>query len=598
MLDIVLVCAIIVVFLILFASEKLRVDLVAILLMAVLMVIGLFRENFADTHEGLAGFSNEATATIACMFVLSAGLMKTGAINWISQKLARLGGDSEKRTFVLLLVSVAVISAFINNAAAVAVFIPITIKVCRQFRVSPTKMLLPISFVSIMGGTCTLIGTSANILASSITAEHLGPEAAFGMFELSKLGIIFFIVGLFYLIFVASRMLPDRVKNEDLEEKYALGGYITAVVVDKKSSLVLSTPAESRLATRYDVTVLEIIRSGERMVAGIRDTQLHEGDVLLVRGSIHNIMDMTSMEGLTIQSRDRYEDPDISGEDAVLAEGVLAPSAPLVGQTLREADFRQKFGVFVLAIQKHGEVIRDKLGDFRLDAGDTLLLQGRKGFIENLVNDPSFLILQQLEMPTLRPQKVLIALGCVAGVVLMAAFNVMPILLSAIIGCIVMAMTGCINLQEAYDAIDWFVIFLLAGVIPLGIVMENTGTAAYLAEQITQLATSLGPVGLVSVFYLLATIFAAIMSHNAAIILLLPIGIASAQTMSVDPRPFIMAITFAAASSLATPFGYHTNLMVYGPGGYKFSDFIKIGIPLNIILWIIASLLIPVFWPL
>jgi di/tricarboxylate transporter len=596
MLDIVIVCVIIVVFLILFASEKLRVDLVALMLMVTLMVLGLFRENFASPHEGISGFSNEATATIAAMFVLSAGLMRTGAINWISQKLSRLGGDSEFRSFLLLMFSVAVLSAFINNAAAVAVFIPITIKLCRQFRISPTKMLLPISFISIMGGTCTLIGTSANILASSIARERGSP--AFGMFELSKLGIIFFIIGMVYLVFVARRMLPDRVKNEDLEEKYALGGYLTNIVVEKKSTLVMRTPAESRLATRYDVTILGIVRSGERIVSGIRDTKIHEGDILLVRGSIHNIMDMTHMEGLTIQSKERFQDPSISGEDTVLAEGVLAPSAPLVGQTLRQADFRQKFGVFVLAIQKHGEVIRDHLGDMRLDAGDTLLLQGRKGFIEHLIEDPSFLILQQLEMPTLRTSKVPCALFIVAGVVLLAAFNVMPILLSAILGCVVMVLTGCINLQEAYDAIDWFVIFLLAGVIPLGIVMEKTGTAAFLAQEITGLAEALGPVGLVSIFYLVATIFAAIMSHNAAIILLLPIGIASAQEMGVDPRPFIMAITFAAASSLATPFGYHTNLMVYGPGGYKFGDFIKIGIPLNVILWIVASILIPIFWPL
>ncbi len=592
--DIVLVCVIIVVFLILFASEKLRVDLVAIMLMTLLMVIGLFRENFATPHEGISGFSNEATATIAAMFVLSAGLMKTGAVTCISQRLSRLGGSSEMRSFILLMVTVAIISAFINNAAAVAVFIPITIKICRQHRISPTKMLLPLSFASILGGTCTLIGTSANILASSIAREH--GLAAFGMFELSRLGIIFFGVGLVFLIFVARPLLPERVKNEDLAEKYALGGYITRVVVDERSSLIGSTPAESRLAAQYDVT--ELMRGDELVVAGLRDIRILEGDVLLVRGSIDSIMEMTSIEGLSIRSRSKYADTELTGHDAVLAEGVLAPSSPLVGRTLRQADFRQKYGVFVLAIQKHGEVIRDHLGDFRLDAGDTLLLQGRKGFIENLVEDPSFLILQALDVPTIRMEKVFVAVGCVAGVVLLAAFDVMPILVSAILGCMVMTLTGCINLQEAYDAIDWFVIFLLAGVIPLGVVMEKTGTADFIAEGITQLAAGWGPVFLVSVFYLMATVFAAIMSHNAAIILLLPIGIASARGMEVDPRPFVMAITFAAASSMATPFGYHTNLMVYGPGGYKFADFVKIGIPLNVILWIIASLAIPFLWPL
>jgi len=398
-------------------------------------------------------------------------------------------------------------------------------------------------------------------------------------------------------VFFARHALTDRVTNDGLAEKYALGGYITRLNVNRKSSLVLTSPAEARLASRYDVTILEINRGDDCIVSGLRDTRIHEGDILLVRGSIHNIMEMTSMEGLTIRSQEKHSDPDQKC-DAVLAEGVLAPSSPLVGSTLKQADFRQKYGVFVLAIQKHGEVLRDKLGDFRLDAGDTLLLQGRPGFIEALVEDPSFLILQELDVPVVRSQKVFIAVGCIVGVVLLAAFNVMPILVSAILGCMVMTLTGCIDLQEAYDSIDWFVIFLLAGVIPLGIVMEKTGTAEFLAEWITQLADSLGAVALVSVFYLLATVFAAIMSHNAAIILLLPIGIATARGLGVNPMPFIMAITFAAASSLATPFGYHTNLMVYGPGGYKFSDFIKIGIPLNIILWIIASISIPIFWPL
>jgi len=591
MLDVVLVCTIIVVFLILFASEKLRVDLIAVLLMVLLMVIGLFRDTFPNLEEGLSGFSNEATVTIAAMFVLSAGLMKTGAISWVSQRLARLGGDSEMRSFIILMVTVAFVSAFINNAAAVAVFIPITIKACRQFNISPSRMLMPLSFISIMGGTCTLIGTSANILASSLT-RNLGLEE-FGMFELSRLGLIFFAVGLLYLIFVARRMLPDRAGTQDLKEKYRLGKYITRLVVNRKCSLIGKTPVEADLASTYDVTILKIIRGEEEIWTGLRDKQILEGDHLLVRGSIDNIMEMNAMEGLTIRSEDKYSEEYLADEKGVVAEAVIAPSSSLAGLTLKEANFRHKYGVFALAIQRQGESIRDKVGKVVLQAGDTLLLQGRPGFLETFSENPDFLLLNELEVSKLRTEKAFLALGVVASVVLLAAFGVMPILVSALVGVMVMVLTGCINVQEAYDAIDWFVIFLLAGVIPLGIVMEKTGT-----NGIVQVSESLGPVAVVSVFYLIATIFAAIMSHNAAIILLLPIGVASAHEMGLEPRAFIMAITFAAASSLATPFGYHTNLMVYGPGGYKFADYMKIGIPLNIILWIIASFLIPVFWPL
>jgi len=596
MFDVVLVCTIIVVFLILFASEKLRVDLIAILLMVLLMVIGLFRDTFPNLEEGLSGFSNEATVTIAAMFVLSAGLMKTGAISWISQRLARLGGDSEMRSFIILMVTVAFVSAFINNAAAVAVFIPITIKACRQFNISPSRMLMPLSFISIMGGTCTLIGTSANILASSLTRNLGLPE--FGMFELSRLGLIFFAVGLLYLIFVARRMLPDRAGTQDLKEKYRLGKYITRLVVNRKCSLIGKTPVECDLASTYDVTILKIIRGDEEIWTGLRDKQILEGDQLLVRGSIDNIMEMNAMEGLTIRSEDKYSEEYLEDEKGVVAEAVIAPSSSLIGMTLKEANFRHRHGVFALAIQRQGEAIRDKVGKVVLRAGDTLLLQGRPGFVADFADNPDFLMLQELEVSKLRTEKAFLALGIIVSVVLLAAFGVAPILVSALAGVMVMVLTGCINVQEAYDAIDWFVIFLLAGVIPLGIVMEKTGTADFLANGIVEVSESLGPVAVVSVFYLIATIFAAIMSHNAAIILLIPIGVASAHGMGLEPRAFIMAITFAAASSLATPFGYHTNLMVYGPGGYKFADYMKIGIPLNIILWIIASFLIPVFWPL
>ena len=266
--------------------------------------------------------------------------------------------------------------------------------------------------------------------------------------------------------------------------------------------------------------------------------------------------------------------------------------------TLKDANFRHKYGVFALAIQRQGESIREKVGKVALQAGDTLLLQGRPGFLDIFSENPDFLMLNELEVSKLRTERAFLALGIITSVVLLAAFGIMPILVSALVGVLVMVLSGCINVQEAYDAIDWFVIFLLAGVIPLGVVMEKTGTADFLANGIVQVSESLGPVAVVSVFYLIATIFAAIMSHNAAIILLIPIGAASAHEMGLEPRAFIMAITFAAASSLATPFGYHTNLMVYGPGGYKFADYMKIGIPLNVILWIIASILIPVFWPL
>jgi di/tricarboxylate transporter len=370
------------------------------------------------------------------------------------------------------------------------------------------------------------------------------------------------------------------------------------VVVDKKSSLVLTTPAESRINQRYDVTILEIIRGDDRLWTGLRDVQLHEGDELLVRGSIHNILEMSEIEGLTIRSQLKYADPELTRDDVMLAEAIIAPSAPMIGRSLKDVDFRNQYGVFALAIRKHGETIRQRIGNVRLDAGDTLLIQGHRDFVQKLDGDSSFLMTQEVEIEQVRKKKGPIALAIVALAIGLAAFEVLPILVSAIVGCLAMILTGCLKPQEAYESIDWFVIFLLAGVIPLGLAMENTGTAAFIANGILQVTENLGDTAIIAVFYLLSTVFASIMSHNAAAILLVPIGVASARELGLDPFPILMAITFAASSAMSTPFGYHTNLMVYGPGNYRFSDFLKVGIPLNLIFWVLSSLLIPVIWPL
>lgn len=592
MLDIILVCTIIVIALILFSTEKLRIDLVAIMIMVTLLLLGLVRENFVTPQEAISGLSNKATVTIGAMFVLSAGLLKTGAISWVSQKLMRFGGSSESRIFLLLMITVGILSAFINNTAAVAVFLPITLAIAAQFRISPSILLIPLSYVSIVGGTSTLIGTSTNILVSSMSAQRGFGE--FEMFELTKLGGIFFAVGLIYLYFVARPLLA---RLTGLTRKYRLKNYLTAVSVSKNSRLVGKTPVESRLNEQYDVIILEIRRNGQRFVSGLREITIEAGDFLLVRGAIDNILQMNEVEGLQIKS-EKFSDEDLTTDEIILTEAVISPSSSLIGRTLKESNFRFRYGVFVLAVRKHGddEAVREKLGDIQLEAGDTLLIQGLNEIIDDLAGNPDFFIAQEKTLPEIRKKHAVYAVSIFALVVFLAAAGIMPILASALTGCVLMILSGCIKMQEAYDSIDWFIIFLLAGVIPLGIAMEKTGAAEYIAFSILALTKSFGPVAVISVFYFVTTVFASIMSHNAAVIILVPIGIASAAELNMNPMPFLMAITFAASSSLSTPFGYHTNLMVYGPGGYKFSDYITVGIPLNILFWILATIFIPLIW--
>jgi di/tricarboxylate transporter len=309
-------------------------------------------------------------------------------------------------------------------------------------------------------------------------------------------------------------------------------------------------------------------------------------------------MELRQAEGLSSKSQTKFGDNTLTSDEVMLAEVMIPPGSQMVGRTLKDADFRHQHGVFVLAVQKHGEAIRERIGNIRFEVGDTLLVQGRRDFVEKLNDEPDFLMMQEVDMPHVREDKAPLAVGIVAAVIGLAALNVLPIVVAAIVGSLVMVLSGALKLQEAYDSIDWFVIFMLAGVIPLGLAMQNTGTADWVASEILTVTAGWGPVAFVSVFYLLSTIFASIMSHNAAVILLVPIGIATAQELGLNPFPILMAITFAASSSLSTPFGYHTNLMVYGPGGYRFWDYIRVGVPLNVMLWIIASVLIPVIWPL
>ena len=592
MFDIVLVSIIVIIALILFATEKIRVDLVAISLMVTLMLIGLFRENFVTPKEAISGLSNKATVTIGAMFILSAGMLKSGAMSWLSQKMVRLGGSSETRIFIVLMLTTGFLSAFINNAITIAVFIPITLAIARQYSINPSNLLIPLSFISIVGGTCTLIGTSTNILVSSMSADRGFGE--FQMFTVTRLGVIFFLVGFLYLLFIAKPLLA---RMTGLTRRYRLQDYFSLVRVLESSRLIGRTPLESHLNEKYDVMIIEIKRGDRTIVSGITETKIQAGDLLLMRGTTEDIERVNREIGFEPMPEESPEDYLTDG-GAIMTEAIISPSSTLVGQTLKLANFRFRYGVYVLAIRKPDstEIVREDLADAYLEVGDTLLIQGERQMITDLAGNPDFVITGETELPKLNKRKAITSVSIIAMVILLAATGIMPILASALLGCILMVYSKCLTMQEAYDSIDWFVIFLLAGVIPLGLTLEKTGATDYIAYGILSGTESFGPVFVISVFYVVTTFFAAIMSHNAAVVILFPIAVAAATKLGMQPMPFLMAITFAASSSLSTPFGYHTNLMVYGPGGYKFSDYMIAGLPLNILFWILATIFIPIYW--
>ena len=589
--DIAIVLALLLGAVALFATEKLPIDLVALILMSVLLLSGI-----VSPDEGIAGFSNAATVTVGAMFILSAGLFKTGAVNTIGMRLARLGKRNLWMALLTIMLTVGVVSAFINNTAAVAIFMPIALGIAREAHVSPSKLLMPLSFASMFGGVCTLIGTSTNILVSSIAEKH--GQRPFGMFEFAPLGLVMFAAGFLYVAFIGVRLLPSRRTAGDLTQSFRMSHYLTELVLSPESASVGKTIAQSPLVRDFDVAVLEIFRGDVEIVAPDGGTVLRAGDVLRVRCDVGKLAALQNRVGVELRPRVKWRDADLETEEAELVEAVVAPGSALEGKTLKEVGFRNAFGGIVLAVRHRGQLVRERIADMELQAGDALLVELPRDLLDRFKQHHEFVVVSELGLEKFRAKKIPVAVLIVGAVVLAAAFNLTNIVVSAIAGCVLMVLTGCLTLEEAYESVEWRIIFLLAGVLTLGVAMEKTGAAQLLSTAMVSALGRLGPVAMVSAFYLLTSLLTETMSNNATAALLAPIAVVTAQELGVDPRPFLMAVTFAASASFMTPVGYQTNTLIYGPGQYRFTDFLRVGAPLNLLFWLLATFLIPVFWPL
>ena len=573
----------------LFATEVLRVDLVALLVMALLLVSGII-----SPSEGLSGFSNTATVTVAGMFVLSAGLFKTGAVNSLGTLVTRLFERNFWTAMVVVMILVGSLSAFINNTPVIAIFLPILLGVAKDTNISASKMLMPISFASMFGGVCTLIGTSTNILVSSIAEKKGLPP--FSMFKFAPLGIILFAVGTVYMLLVGIRLIPARQVNTELTNAFQLNEYLTEVVLLPHAASVGRQIKDAPLVREMDIAILTIRRGGDEIHQPNGDEVLEANDVLLVRCDLEKIRAFQERQGVRLKPQAKWGDESVSSEDYLLIESVLAPNSSLIGRTLKESNFREDYGATVLAIRHRGRLLREKLSETELSAGDLLLIEIHSDRLNSFKHGRDFIITSETPKFEFRGGKVLIAVLIVIGVVLTASLHLIPIVTATVIGAILLVISKCLTLDEAYEAIDWKIIFLLAGILSLGVALEKSGAAHLLSTQIISTVGTLGLVALVSAFYLITSISTEMMSNNATAALLAPIAIATAATLEVNPQPFLVAVTFAASASFMTPIGYQTNAMIYGPGQYKFTDFLRVGAPLNIIFWILATVLIPVFW--
>ncbi|MEM6457034.1 MAG: SLC13 family permease [Acidobacteriota bacterium] len=602
-----------------FVREWMPLDLVALSCLGLLLLFDL-----VTPAQAVAGFGNEAVITVMMMFVLSDGLVRSGLINRAAYRFAAVSEHSHWPSTILLMLLTAVMSAFINNVAALTIFMPVALHLANHHRVSPSRLLLPLSYASIFGGTCTLVGTSTNLLISSLAHEQGFPP--FTMFEFLPLGLILFAIGLLYTIALPMRRLPPRVPITELTRRYGLASYLTEVKVPKGSDLLGQTVIDAQISERFQLNVLMILRGKQRISIDLRSTLIAPDDVLILRGAVDDIQSFQQVYDLLLLPDYKVREHAIGEGDNVLTEIQLAPNTRLTGRTLKDIDFRKTYGAFVLAVARTGDMIHDKVAYIELQQFDTLLVFGPRAKVEALQELDDFLPIGSLVEQAARviearqhaaehdadddeDENGAPASGALAPrwwisatilpiVMLLAAFGIMPIVKASMLGAVAMLVSGVLTMQQAYRAINWTVIFLVAAILPLGTAMLNTGLAGVIGQSLADWGAEMGPYGVLAMLYLGTTLFTELMSNNSTAVIMVPIAVQTAALMHLDGRTFLMAVTFAASASFLTPMGYKTNAMVYGPGGYRFVDYIRAGLPLKIVFWIVSIVLIPMIWPL
>jgi di/tricarboxylate transporter len=594
------VVAIIVAALVLFATEPVPIDITAIGVMVALMVLEPWTQ--ISPAEGVSGFANMATMTVLSMFILSDGVRRTGVIQLLGQRIAAITGDDERKQVGAITGVVGPISGFINNTAAVAILLPMVTDIAEEGKTSPSKLLLPLSYASMFGGTLTLIGTSTNILASDITARLATQHPslhAFSMFEFTKLGVVVFAFGTLYLLTLGRWLVPARIKpQEDLTEEFQIAMYLTEIVVHENSPIVGQTVEEAIEESDLDVDVIQLIRNDNVFLEPLARKTIRPGDVLAIRTDRRTLVQLMGLDGLDLlpEMRVTEERLEAASEGQNLVEVVISPGSSLVGETLASTNFRERYDATVLALRRGPEVIRERFERVELRVGDTLLIQATTNSISRLAANPDFIVAQEVDRPEFRESKILLAIGIVAAVVSLAALDIVPIMVSALAGALAMIVTGVLKPTEVYDAVQWDVIFLLAGVIPLGIAMEKTGTATLVADFVVASGDIFPPLAVLGIFYLVTALLTNVISNNASVVLMIPVAAEAAARIDANAFAFVLAVTFAASTAFMTPIGYQTNLFVYGPGGYKFSDYLRAGALLQLLFAVVTPLGIALFW--
>ncbi|MFB6079490.1 MAG: SLC13 family permease [Haloferacaceae archaeon] len=590
--DVLVVFAVVAAAFVLFVTEALSVDVTAIGIMVALVALG--RWTGITATEAIAGFANPATITVLAMLILSDGLGRTGVVQSVGRRMADFAGADQFRQLLATVTVAGPVSGFINNTPVVAILVPVVSDLADDGGVSPSKLLIPLSYASMLGGMLTLIGTSTNILASSVSERLLGHP--FGMFEFTGLGLVVLVVGAAYLLFVCPRLLPERVPaDEGYLEEYRVDDYLTEVVIDPDSPIAGRTVADA-FPDAIDADVLQLVRAGERFAESLGRKELRTGDRLRIRTDRETLADLVDLDGLSVVGTPEEGDLETAGDEQTLVEVVIPSGSFLVGESLESTTFRERYDATVLAFRSRGELIRTRIEDVRIQIGDTLLVQGSPGSVERLAANRDFIVVHEVSNPDYRTERAPVALAIIAGVVALPALGLTDIVVSALGGVVAMVLTGVLHPGELYDSVDWNVIFLLAGVIPLGVALDRTGGAALVGGAVAGSTAFLPPIGVLWVFYLVTALVTTMISNTASVVLMLPIAVSAARDVGANPFAFVIAVTFAASTAFLSPIGYQTNLFVYGPGGYRFTDYVRAGTPLLLVLSVVTVAGIAVTW--